>query len=49
MNEEFLHFIWKYKLFEEDLLFTQKGEKITVINPGTQNKDAGPDFFNRLK
>lgn len=44
MNESFLHFLWKYRLFE-DQLFTQEGDEITVIHPGTHNFDAGPDFL----
>ncbi len=46
MKEEFLHYIWKYKLFENKNLNTVNGEKIEILNLGMHNSDAGPDFFN---
>lgn len=46
MREEFLHFIWKYKLYNQNSLFTTEGEKIEIINPGQYNTNAGPDFFD---
>lgn len=46
MNEELLHFIWKYRLFEPANLKTDGGLPVEVIHPGTHNTDAGPDFFN---
>jgi hypothetical protein len=50
MREEFLHYIWKYKLFKNHNLKTQNQEKLEIINQGIHNTDAGPDFFNaRIK
>jgi len=46
MKEEFLHYLWKYCLYNTDSLFDNEGNRITVINPGEYNRDAGPDFFN---
>lgn len=46
MKEEFLHFIWKNRLFERAELQTASGEPLVVIDPGTYNRDSGPDFFN---
>ena len=46
MKEEFLHFLWKYSLYDQDKLLDYEGNKITVIHPGLYNRDAGPDFFN---
>ncbi len=46
MKEEFLHYLWKYKLFNTNNLQTQTNEKVEVINPGLHNNDSGPDFFN---
>ena len=46
MKEEFIHYIWKHKLFDYNFLVTTSGEKIEVINIGEYNSDAGPDFFN---
>jgi len=46
MNEKFLHFIWQHSLYEEKELYTLDGEKITVLNCGEYNNNAGPDFLN---
>jgi hypothetical protein len=46
MKEDFLHFIWKHSLYDKNKLITDNGERIEVLNPGEQNHDAGPDFFN---
>ncbi|MEO6904697.1 MAG: DUF2851 family protein [Bacteroidia bacterium] len=50
MTEEFLHHIWKFKLFNQLNLTTSLGEKVEILKVGDHNFDAGPDFFNaRLK
>lgn len=46
MKEEFLHYLWKYSLYDHDKLFDYEGNKIIVIHPGEYNRDSGPDFFN---
>jgi hypothetical protein len=46
MKEEFLHYLWKYGLYDTDKLLDCNGNKIIVLNPGEYNRDAGPDFFN---
>ncbi|MFN8211271.1 MAG: DUF2851 family protein [Bacteroidales bacterium] len=46
MKEEFLHFIWKYGLYDASRLKDSNGNNIIVIQPGEYNRDAGPDFFN---
>jgi hypothetical protein len=46
MKEEFLHYLWKYGLFDKMSLADEEGNKIVVINPGQYNRDGGPDFFN---
>lgn len=49
MNEEFLHYIWKYRLFNKPLT-TVEGETIEILTPGIHNFNAGPDFSDaRLK
>lgn len=45
MTEEFLQFIWKHRLFENDNLFSTRGDKLEIIDVGRHNHDAGPDFF----
>jgi len=44
--EKFLHHLWKHRLFSEEKLATQLGEKIEVIKVGQHNIHAGPDFQN---
>ncbi len=46
MTEEFLHHIWKFRLFDQLELKTTKGEIIEIQKTGEHNFDAGPDFFN---
>jgi hypothetical protein len=44
--EHLLHYVWKYKLCAPPGLVTTQGLPVAVIDPGIQNTDAGPDFFN---
>jgi hypothetical protein len=46
MKEEFLHYLWKYGLYDCNKLFDNNGNKIIVNHPGEYNRDSGPDFFN---
>ena len=46
MKEDFLHYVWMYKLFQKENLASTKGETIHVIKSGTYNTNAGPDFLN---
>jgi len=46
MKEEFLHYLWKYSLYDQESLIDNNGNRITVVHPGQYNRDAGPDFFN---
>jgi hypothetical protein len=50
MQEDFLHYIWKYALFASDRLITLRGERVEVVSNGQFNTDAGPDFlFARIR
>jgi len=46
MNEDLLHYVWKYNLFKSFELNTLDGEEIQIVNQGIYNNDAGPDFIN---
>lgn len=46
MNEFFLQFLWKHRLFNPDRLKTSSGQAVKILSPGFLNSDAGPDFFN---
>ncbi|MBT8243728.1 MAG: DUF2851 family protein [Winogradskyella sp.] len=48
MQEDFLHFIWKYKKFDTSCLESTNGALISIINLGQHNHNSGPDFFNSL-
>lgn len=43
-SEDFLHFIWQFRLFNSTRLICADGEELRVVNPGVSNKHAGPDF-----
>jgi len=46
MREELLHFIWRFRYFNQQGLFTETGETIQVLSPGECHADQGPDFKN---
>ncbi len=46
MQEDFLHYIWKMKLFSMSVLETTEGENIIIYNTGEHSQHAGPDFTN---
>jgi len=46
MKEEFLHWLWKNRLFDAGCLYEGETGVIEVITPGDYNRDSGPDFFN---
>ncbi len=46
MKEAFLHYIWKYSLFNATQLKTTEGNAICIFAVGQQLHTAGPDFFN---
>lgn len=45
MTEEFLYYIWKFRLFQLNFQLAS-GEACQVIDPGLRNEHSGPDFFN---
>lgn len=44
LPEEFLHFIWQFRLYGNQRLRLASGEELLVIETGIPNKNAGPDF-----
>jgi hypothetical protein len=46
MNEDLLYFVWKFKLFHKFKIFDFDDGEIRILNPGIQNINSGPDFFN---
>jgi len=46
MQEDFLHYIWKFQKFSKTDLNTQDNDSIEIVNQGSHNLDSGPDFFS---
>lgn len=47
-TEDFLHYIWKFRLFRQLNLTTVSGLAVEILNTGMHNLNAGPDFENAL-
>ncbi|MDB5130613.1 MAG: hypothetical protein JWR02_362 [Mucilaginibacter sp.] len=45
-TEDFLHYVWKFRLFNRLNLRTGDGEELEIFSAGLHNSDAGPDFQN---
>lgn len=46
MNEQLLHFIWKFRLYNIEQLVTTNGLPIEVVKTGLHNTHSGADFQN---
>lgn len=46
LGEDFLHYLWKHRLFKTDGLQTSCGQQLEVLSTGVHNHHAGPDFEN---
>jgi hypothetical protein len=46
MNEDFLHYVWTYKLFALKDLKTAENDEIIIVKSGLHNNHSGPDFLN---
>lgn len=46
INEDFLWFAWKYKVFPVNTLYTTDGSPVEIIQTGALNTNSGPDFTN---
>ncbi|WP_397303230.1 DUF2851 family protein [Nonlabens ulvanivorans] len=46
MQEDFIHYLWKFKKLSGQQLQTTEGKSIVVKSLGTHNFHSGPDFFN---
>ena len=44
INEQFLYFIWQFRLYDPKSLICEGGEALEIIHPGILNSHAGPDF-----
>mgnify|MGYP001181513765 CR=1 FL=1 len=45
-KEDFLHYLWKFKLFNIHKTQTIYNQEISIISGGTHNHNEGPDFLN---
>ncbi|MEM7382916.1 MAG: DUF2851 family protein [Bacteroidota bacterium] len=46
MQEDFLYYVWKLQYFDKRDLRTHQGDQLAVLDPGTHNTHAGPDFLH---
>ncbi len=46
MKEDFLHYLWRMRKFDQTVLQTTSGESLSIQMVGDHNQDAGPDFSN---
>ncbi|MBI9067348.1 MAG: DUF2851 family protein, partial [Salinivirgaceae bacterium] len=46
MKEDFLHYLWKQRLFKNKPIVTTNNEVVELLACGEHNFDSGPDFFN---
>jgi len=46
MNERLLQFIWQFRYFNLNELFSVDGEPIMIIHAGNYNTNQGPDFLD---
>ncbi len=44
ITEDFLHYVWKFRLFERTDLRTADGIELEINAAGLHNTDSGPDF-----
>lgn len=45
-NEDFLCYVWQFRLLNSASLTSTEGKQIDIIHPGERNHNAGPDFTN---
>jgi hypothetical protein len=45
MKEEFLCYLWQYKLLNNESIRTTCGQEVEIISPGNRNYNSGPDFI----
>ena len=46
MNEKLLQYLWNYKIFKSFDFKDMQGNSIEILDFGTWNQNAGPDFLN---
>ncbi|MEO6915787.1 MAG: DUF2851 family protein [Chitinophagaceae bacterium] len=46
MTEKLFQYIWQFQHFNFSQLKSEQGENIQIIDPGTLNRDQGPDFLS---
>ncbi len=46
MQEDFLHYLWKFKKFDFGKARSTNNSKLSILDSGSHNHNSGPDFFN---
>lgn len=45
LPEAFIHYVWKTKSFDQTNLLSSDGQTVNILDFGTLNENAGPDFL----
>lgn len=45
IQEEYMYYFWRFQYFAQKDLTTIQGDPLIILNPGTRNEHAGPDFL----
>jgi len=45
IQEAHMYYFWQFQYFRQNNLTTITGEPLKIVNPGTRNENAGPDFL----
>jgi len=48
MNEKLLQFIWQFRYFRSNDLFTSQGDSLKILHQGQLNVNQGPDFIQGI-
>ncbi|SDB47748.1 Protein of unknown function [Flavobacteriaceae bacterium MAR_2010_188] len=46
LQEDFLHYVWKFQKFKSVDLKSTDGNLLSIVKVGEHNQNSGPDFFN---
>jgi hypothetical protein len=46
MQEDLLHYLWKFKKFDFSKALTSDNLELSILDVGSHNYNSGPDFFN---
>ncbi len=48
MQEDYLHYLWKFKKFDFGKARSTNNSKLSILDAGSHNLNSGPDFFAQI-